>query len=131
MFIDANVYLEFLLKQEKAEKAKTFITKVSNSKGESFISDFNLDSIMIVLYRNSIPVETMEDFLLEVINSSGINVYETTMKDRLEAIKLMQKYSLDYEDALTLQAASATGSKEIVSFDSHFDNIEEIKRIEP
>ena len=130
MFIDANIYLEFLLKQEKAEKAKSFVTAASNNGG-AFISDFNLDSILITLYRNSISLEVMEDFILEVVNSKGINIYETNMKDRLEAMKFMKQYKLDYEDALTLQAAIASGSKEIVSFDKHFDGIEEIKRIEP
>src|SRR3989344_4250312 len=132
MLIDANIYLEFLLKQENAEKAKSFITETSNrSEGRAFISDFNLDSILITLHRNNISTETMEDFILEVVNSRGISVYETTMQDRIEALKLMKKHSLDYEDALTLQAAISTNSEEIVSFDKHFDSVKEIKRIEP
>ena len=53
------------------------------------------------------------------------------MQDRIEALKLMKKHSLDYEDALTLQAAISTNSEEIVSFDKHFDSVKEIKRIEP
>jgi len=132
MFIDANIYLEFLLKQENAEKAKSFITAISNkSEGKAFVSNFNLDSIIIILCRNKISIKVMEDFIFEVVNSRGISIYEMTMQDRLKAMNLMKQYNLDYEDSLTLQAAIVTSSKEIVSYDKHFDNIKEIERIEP
>ena len=53
------------------------------------------------------------------------------MNDRTKALDLMIKYKLDYEDSLILQCAFSTKSKEIVSFDKHFDKVQEIKRIEP
>lgn len=53
------------------------------------------------------------------------------MKDRFNALFLISKYNLDYEDAMVLQSAILTRSKEIVSFDKHFDKVKEIKRIEP
>ncbi|MEK6850351.1 MAG: type II toxin-antitoxin system VapC family toxin [Nanoarchaeota archaeon] len=132
MLIDTNIFLEFLLEQEKAEKAFLFVSSVSSKeKSRAYISDFNVDSILIAMAHNNSKIEKMKEFLNNIINSEGLIVYDITIGDRLKAVKFMEKYKLDYEDALTLQAAISTKSEEIVSFDKHFDNIKEIKRIEP
>ena len=46
----------------------------------------------------------MQIFLNNLINSNSIIVYEITFEDRLLALEIMEKYQLDYEDALTLQS---------------------------
>jgi len=73
----------------------------------------------------------MRIFLRKLLKSKGLKIYKLTMKDRFIALQYIEKYNLDYEDAITLQSAISSGCKEIVSFDSDFDKIKEIKRIGP
>jgi len=73
----------------------------------------------------------MQHFLNAILSSVGLTFYSHINSDRLGAIKNMEKYGLDFEDSMTLQAAISTGSTEIISFDKHFDNIPGIKRVEP
>lgn len=131
MIIDANIFLEFLLKQKKFEECRIFLNKTVTGEIKAIISNFSVDSIIILMARNNLNVVEIETFLKKLVNSRGINIYFFNIKDRFNALLLMDKYGLDYEDAIVLQSAFATGSKEIVSFDKHFDKIKEIKRIEP
>lgn len=131
MIIDANIFLELLLKQEKSDKCKIFLNKTVNGEINAALSDFSIDSIIISLARNKIDIDIIKQFLQKLVRSKGIRVYSVNLKDRLNALVFMEKYNLDYEDALILQSAVSTGSEEIVSFDKHFDKINEVKRIEP
>lgn len=130
IFIDTNIFLETLLGQEKKEKTSYFLRKIASGK-RAFISSFNVDSIVIALEKNGANWQDMKIFLESLKYYEGLIIYNATITDRVNAIDLMEKYQLDYEDSLTLQATISTGSKEIMSFDKHFDGIDEIKRIEP
>lgn len=131
MLIDSNIFLEFLLKQDKSDKCKDFFQKVVDGDIQAFLSSFNLDSIIMTLGRENISSKEIAEFVESFLFCKGLHVYNVTFNDRLLALELMDKYDLDYEDALTLQSAISTKSKEIVSFDKHFDDLAEAKRIEP
>ncbi|MBI2632041.1 type II toxin-antitoxin system VapC family toxin [Candidatus Pacearchaeota archaeon] len=131
MLVDANIFLEFLLNQERAKEAVIFLNKILIGNISAYISSFTIDSIILTLYRNKIKIEDMRIFLKKLLRSKGFDIYQLTMKDRFLAFHHLEEYGLDYEDAITLQCALSAGCKEIVSFDSDFDKVKEIKRIEP
>ena len=69
--VDTNIFLEVMLKQEKAEAVKDFFNRADISHVS--ISDFSLFSIGIIFAREKNP----EPFLKQVnedIRSSGIAV---------------------------------------------------------
>lgn len=131
MIIDTNIFLEFLLKQKEEERCKIFLNKTVIGEVKAIVNDFTIDSIIIGMERNNLGFEEINLFLKKLIKSKGINIYSISIKDRLNALNLMTKHNLDYEDSLVLQSAVATDSNEIMSFDKHFDKVKEIKRIEP
>ena len=131
MLIDSNILLEFFLDQERADECQKLLEKVEVGDIVCFISSFNVDGILIGLERKTGNLVLMQRFLNIVLLSVGFTFYSHVNSDILEAIKNMEKYGLDFEDSMTLQAAISTGSTEIISFDRHFDNIPGIKRIEP
>jgi len=131
MIIDANIFLEVFLNQEKIERCRTFLNKTAAGEVKAVVSDFTIDTVLLSMERNSIIIQEMKEFLLKISNSKGVRIYPINMRDRIAALKLIDRYNLDYEDALVLQSAIATNSKEIISFDKHFDKVKEIKRIEP
>ena len=131
MIIDTNIFLEVILEQEKSEECKIFLREILEGNKRAFISTFSIDSIVLAMMRNNINCEKIEIFLKSLYKYKGLGFYQIKINDRINVFLFMNKYKLDYDDALVAQTAIATGSKEIVSFDKHFDKVKEIRRIEP
>ncbi|MEK6800746.1 MAG: type II toxin-antitoxin system VapC family toxin [Nanoarchaeota archaeon] len=131
MLIDANIFLEVLLDQEKASSCKKILEDIRKGKTKAIITNFTIDSIIIIMNRNKTDLSSIELFIKSLLSYQGLTIYQINFKDRLNALKLIEKYNLDYEDAITLQSAISTNNKELLSFDAHFDKVEEIRRIEP
>ncbi len=131
MLIAANIFLELLLEQKNSGRCRTFLNKTAKGEINAVVSDFTIDSVILVMSNHKVSKEEMKEFINKLINSKGIAIYSVSMRDRLQAINIMGRYGLDYEDSVILQTALSTKSKEIMSFDRHFDKISGIKRIEP
>ena len=131
MLIDANIFLEVLLNQEKTDACKNILEKIKSGERVDVVTNFTIDSIIIVMNRNKTSVSAIEIFIKSILSYEGLNFYQITFKDRLLAKKWMKKYNLDYEDSIILQSAISTGNKEILSLDSDFDKVKEIKRVSP
>jgi predicted nucleic acid-binding protein len=131
MLIDANIFLEFFLQQKRADDSLAILEKLGKGEMKAYVSHFTIDSVLLIMHQNRCSHKELNTFLQNIINSKGISLYHANLNDRFLAITLMEKYNLDYEDALTLRCALSVGSKEILSFDKDFDTINEIKRIEP
>jgi len=131
MLIDANIFLEVLLDQKKAEECKIFLRGIQSGKIKAVISTFTIDTIILAMTRHGTSLEKIKIFLNSLMNLKGLKGYSVNFKDRMLAVDLIKKYKLDYEDAITLQSAISSNCKEILSFDKHFDKIKEMKRVEP
>lgn len=131
MLIDANIFLEVLLDQKKSEACKDLLRTIQTGKKKAFISSFTIDTIIIAMNRNKVSVKKIHIFLESLKKFRGLTLYNVNFSDRVLAVKFIKKYKLDYEDAITLQSALSSGSQEIVSFDKHFDKINEVKRVVP
>jgi len=131
MLIDANIFLELFLDQEKADLSENFLNEVSSGKKTAFISSFTVDAVVITLVRKGVTLKTILSFLNGILQSSGLKVFQLSIQGRISSLRWMREYGLDYEDSITLQSAVSIRSEEILSFDKHFDKIKEIKRVEP
>src|SRR3989344_6425823 len=129
MIIDSNIFLEVILEQERVESASEFLNEILKGEKQGFISTFSIDSIILNLVKNNAKKNKIISFLNGLLKYEGLRFYQIKIKDRIDALNLMSKHKLDYEDAVIVQSAISTSSDEIVSFDKHFDNIKEIKRI--
>ena len=131
MLIDANIFLEVLLEQQLSKKCKEILEKIQTGENKAFVSTFTIDAIALLMNRYKIPSEKIILFLNSLFNYKGLVIYNVTMKDRIDSVYFMDKYKLDYEDAITLGAALSCKCGGILSLDKHFDKIKEIKRVEP
>lgn len=131
MIIDTNIFLEVILEQEKAEKCKIFLKEILEGKKKAIISSFSIDSIVLSMIRNKVSGGKITIFLRSLYKYAGLRFYQIRIKDRINALLFMEKYNLDYEDALIAQSAISTNSREIISFDRHLNKIKEINRIVP
>jgi|SRR3989338_1031487 len=131
MLIDTNIFLEVLLNQQKAESCQRILQEVKEGKYKAIVTNFTIDSIAIIMNRNKISISSIELFIKSLSAYKGLSFYQISFKDRINALKWIKKYNLDYEDALILQSAISNKKEEILSLDSHFDRVKEIKRIKP
>ena len=130
ILVDANIFLEVFLEQEKSEQCKKILREIEAGKS-AFLSTFTIDAIIIIMGNYKVKPSKIELFINSLFNYDGLQIYSVTLKDRLEALKFMAKYGFDYENSITLQSAISCECDGLVSLDKHFDKVKEVKRIEP
>jgi uncharacterized protein len=128
ILIDTNIFVEFLLKQERAIESLNLMVMVEEKKFEAFVTGFSLHTIEVILDRNKKHV-LLEQFLKRVTNAQALTVYQTTLQEEREIALLAPQVGLDFDDGLQYFVTKAVGAS-FVSFDHDFDKTD-LKRIEP
>ena len=130
-FVDANIFLEILLEQKRADHCERFLTRIKDGKDEAVITDFLVDAIVLVLERHGKSSVKLATFISSLSAYKGLRVYFLSLADRLFATRHMKEFGLDFDDATTYQAIKRTNIDTLVSFDTDFDGIGGITRMEP
>ena len=113
--IDTNIFLEILLKQEKSNEARQFLTTINPE--EINVTDFSVYSIGIVLIKLGEPNLYLK--WLEDLVESGAKVIRVGFNDMKVLTNAVKKYKLDFDDAYQYTVAKKNNLK-IVSFDKDF-----------
>jgi len=129
--IDANIFLEVELDQERADECATFLQKVKEGVIEALVTDFTVDGIALVIERHGRPPADIKNFLEGISVYRGLTVYHVRFAEKLQVPKLMVTHGLGYEDSIQLQAMLSNQITEVVSLDRHFDRVKGIRRLEP
>lgn len=129
--IDTSIFLEVELKQARKDEASEFLLKVLKNEVKCMTTDFNIDSTVIVMQNKKATLENIKKFLTGLIVYEGLTIYEVNLIDRILATNLMKKHKLKYDDSLNYFTMRSLGLKEIVSFDTDYDKLPAIKRVEP
>ena len=129
MLIDTNIFLEIQLNQEKAQKASEILEAVSKNIIHAYITDFTIDSIIIIMeHYNKSPAE-IKRFLVSLLAYKGLEFYQLSIFDKILATEHMSSLQLDFDDACMYQAMQVLKITTIASFDTDFDKIPNIKRL--
>lgn len=131
MFIDANIFLEVQLGQNRSRECEDFLDKVDAGELKAFTSDFVIDSIIIIMENGNIKARQILRFLLALRVSKGLSIYNHTFADRILAANTMFKHRLTFDDSMVVVAMKVLKIESVVSSDSHFNKVKEIKRLEP
>lgn len=129
--IDANIFLEVELAQEKKEACKRLLRKVREGREEAITTDFIIDSIIVIMENYGKSWSEIRKFLTSLLGYEGLRIYILSIYDRIAATEHMKIHKLDFDDATTHQAMQTSKITEIASYDEHFDKILGIKRIAP
>jgi len=134
LYIDSNVFLypivydsEFIV---EAKKAKDFLFKIAQGDVEACTATITWDEIAWVvrkLFGFELSAEESRKFLA-FPNLKLLGVKKSTV---FKAQELVEKYKMKPRDAIHAATALENKITEIVSFDKDFDEVKEIKRIEP
>ena len=127
--VDTNIFLEYLLGQEKAADCLTAIESIVDTEEESRISSFSLHSIEVILTRKNL-VKELKSFLNVLDNLFFLKVYYTTVKEEKEVLDVMAKTGLDFDDSIQYYLAKKLNA-ELLTLDKHFDKFKDIKVIRP
>jgi predicted nucleic acid-binding protein len=79
---------------------------------------------------NLSKVRELKVFLSSLSAYRGLVIFRSGLADMLRAAEIMERKGLDADDAIQYSAAIASGVKAIVSFDTHFNDLD-IPRVEP
>jgi len=126
-YVDVNVFIYWLGRHPKLGKtAYEWIKRIENSKrGKYLTSSITIYEAVVIMAALTGRTLKDEEFVKEVVSSitslKGLSIEPLKPEDFTGAPELMQKYELDYEDALHLSTAIRLNAKEIISNDQDFD----------
>lgn len=126
--IDANIFLEMLLEQERADECEILLGKFYQGSLFGYVSSFSLHAIEVVLDRYG-KLDELRKFLNDIHNCEGLKRIETNTLEELAALDSTGEFGLDVDDAINYYICKIFNFK-IISFDKHFDKTD-IIRIKP
>jgi len=123
--VDANIFLEALLEQEKVEHVRSFFQIVDLE--DLYITDLALHSIGIILFKfkkSSLFVSFLNDMV-----KNGMNIISLSMEELMGLNEIVEEFNLDFDDAYQYSAAKSH-HLQLISFDNDF-NKTDINKKEP
>lgn len=115
--VDSNIWLEWLLGQDRANEAEMFLRETSPNS--LFITDFAFHSIAVILSRQN-RIDMLPDFVNDVFVNGDIKIVRLEASDIPAVVDRMREFGLDFDDAYQYVAVEKRGFG-IVSFDADFD----------
>lgn len=128
-FVDANVFIYVLVKSPKQdyEVAKRILERIESGE-EAATSLMVIQEIVDWLEYNNRKKE-VKSFLIAVNSYLTMNKLVITWEDFLAALDDVEKFRIDFVDALTLRVMQKNKISEIYSNDKDFDRVHWVKRI--
>jgi len=128
LYIDSNVFIYAALNtEETGEKARALLLKVQQGEEQASSSALTFDELIWAVKKH----RTIED----AINAGELflnfpNLRLTLVNGELLALalNLIRKYRLDPRDSIHAATAILERAEAIVSTDTHFDKMKEIRR---
>lgn len=132
LFLDTNVILRHLLRddEEKAYRSKEFLHRLERRETRARTSDTVIHEVVYVLERTyHTPKAEISDLLLPIILFPGLVLPGKRLYIR--AFELYVDRNISFADAYSVALMERLNIDQVVSYDTHFDRIEGIRRIEP
>lgn len=135
-FIDASVFLYAYLRPKRSipanisemkRNAKGILERVNN--GEKVATSLVHVSEVANILESVVPLEQSNKIVRDIASTQSIVIYEPHVPDYLAAVDIALEKTVGLNDALAYLMMKNEGIDEIYSFDSHFHNFHDIKRI--
>ena len=131
VFIDANIFLEVMLNDEKSTSCELFLNKIKKQEITAATSDFLIYASLLQIQYKLKSIKVMQNFLIFVNSLNGLDIIRPSLKEMDDAIRFSEKYTLDFDDAFIVSCMINNNIKTLISFDTDFDKVPLIKRQEP
>ncbi|MEW6572382.1 MAG: PIN domain-containing protein [Bacillota bacterium] len=130
--LDANIILRFLTNDipEQANRCAELLKRVEAGTEAVWLPDLVLADIVWTLEKSyKQPKNQIYDLLLPILNLRGLR-FSSKQRARA-ALRLYTEKNVDWTDAFTAAQMLARNLREIYSYDTDFDKLEGITRLEP
>lgn len=135
-FLDTNIILRYLTRDDEAKAQACFelFQRVKTGSEEVLVSEAIITEVAYVLSSKRGPYrlshEEVRSRLAPIISLRGLRLPQKRLY-----LRALERYasspSLDIEDALAIAHMERQGIREILSYDTDFDGIVGLKRVEP
>lgn len=132
-FVDTNIFLRYLTQDPQRYKACLALFKQAEQNDVQLVtSEAIIAEIVFVLsspkhYNRSRP--EIQLALSRLLLLPGLKVPNRNLY--LRALGLYAKYTLDFEDCLTIAYMEQSDISQLYSYDRGFDRIDAFQRVEP
>lgn len=134
LYVDSNVFLYPIIYDEEAvvevKKSKGFLVKMALGKVEAYTSSLTWDEVTWVI-RKLFGIEVSIHEGKKFLGFPNLRVLGVRRSTVFNAQELVERYGVKPRDAIHAAVALENKIKTIVSYDDDFDEIDEIRRIEP
>jgi predicted nucleic acid-binding protein len=114
-FLDANILLRYFTRDDE-EKVETSLPVI-------------FETIFTLKKQYKMPVHRIRDYLLPILRSRGLKL--PTKALCMAALNLFAERNISYADAFNAVYMQSKGITEVYIWDTDFDRIKGITRIEP
>ena len=111
-FVDANVFLELMLDDKKAEECESFLKKIKNKEIVGVTSDYILYTCIVKIEQKLKSASKIKQFLFYV-DQINLDIIRPSLLDMINSLEISEKYKLDFDDSLvvSLMINNNTGKK--------------------
>ncbi|MCL4349414.1 type II toxin-antitoxin system VapC family toxin [Ferroplasma acidiphilum] len=129
IYIDSNVFIFAALNNEElGNSAKLILEKVENRSIEASTSSLTFDEVVWIVKKN----RSFEDAVSigdAFLGMEGLHLIDVNQDLLALAISIMKKYKTDPRDSIHAATAITQKAAVVISEESDFDKITEIKKI--
>lgn len=131
VLLDSNIFLEVELAEKHAEACKRLLGMVRDGALKAAITDFHVDSIVVVMESYGKSWKEIAVFLTSLLRYKELKIHSMSLSSEIKATSFMKDYGLNFDDALAVQALKELSTDTIVSYDNDFDFVNWAKRKTP
>jgi len=132
-FLDTNIILRFLLRDDEARFQRCYDLLKRTERGEEKLetSDLVISEVVWILESKlySLDRDRIRDLVLPILQLRGLRLPGKRVFER--ALQLYGDKAIDFVDAYNAATMEKRGLAAIYSYDVDFDKVEGINRLEP
>lgn len=135
-FIDSSVFLHALLiprrklkpkEREIKERAKSILERIEGGEEASLTTSHASEVVNIV--ESALGLQGSLGLLAWLVTAPNVNVITVDRQSYSAALSVAREKQVSANDALAYLAMKQLALAEIYSFDRHFDNFKDVKRL--
>jgi predicted nucleic acid-binding protein len=131
LFIDANIFLEVQLDQNRAEECKILLKHLEKSEDICWINSFLVFSMLLTIQHKTADLDKCKRFVTILNSYDGLNVLNPSFSTIFKALDIQKEYNLDFDDSLVVSSMDQLEISHIVTFDEDFHSIDRITVLSP
>ncbi|MGA7876917.1 MAG: PIN domain-containing protein [Desulfoferrobacter sp.] len=131
-FVDTNVFLRFLVNDDsqKADACEMLFKRAIEGEEALFTTDMVVAEIIWVLESYyKLNMKEIREKVEKILNTKNLECLNREII--INALAVSEEANIDYIDAYNAYMLKTRGITELYSYDSHYDRLSWLKRIEP